>query len=355
MSLKTNLESYITRVGTEFKSVRTLISGSGTGDVSALTTTSANLVAAINELDAEVGTLSGLSTTDKTTLVAAINELQGVIYTDADAIASLLTAYASGAGTVSSADSVIGAIQKLDGTLQALITTVGALDTDDVAEATNLYYTDARAVAAPLAGFVAGAGVVAASDTIAQGVSKLVGNDAAQDAVIASLTTSEIAEGTPQYFTEARVLASVITGFTSGAGTVAATDSILESINKLDGNINAIDLTALINDAATAANTTWSSTKIDAEIVQAITDLQNGAGAAYDTLVELQTEIEGNDTDLAALLTAVGFRLRFDAAQTLTAPQLVQVQANSNTYDKTELGAGLHSLDLVAAFNAAIA
>ena len=34
-----------------------------------------NIVAAINELDGEIGDLSGLTTTNKSTLVAAINEL----------------------------------------------------------------------------------------------------------------------------------------------------------------------------------------------------------------------------------------------------------------------------------------
>jgi len=37
-------------------------------------------------------------------------------------------------------------------------------------------------------------------------------------------------------FTQANVRATPITGFTSGAGTVAATDSILQAIQKLDGN-----------------------------------------------------------------------------------------------------------------------
>jgi len=40
-------------------------------------------------------------------------------------------------------------------------------------------------------------------------------------------------------FTEANVRATPITGFTSGAGTVAATDTILQAIQKLNGNIAA--------------------------------------------------------------------------------------------------------------------
>lgn len=50
MSLVTQLGTLITRVGTEFKAIRVLISGSGTGNVSGLDTTATNLVDAINEV-----------------------------------------------------------------------------------------------------------------------------------------------------------------------------------------------------------------------------------------------------------------------------------------------------------------
>lgn len=58
MSLATNLITAFTRVATEAKALRTLINGNA-ADLSALTTTAkANLVAALNELDAEVDALS---------------------------------------------------------------------------------------------------------------------------------------------------------------------------------------------------------------------------------------------------------------------------------------------------------
>lgn len=66
MSLATNLQNAFTRVATEFKAIRTLIGGSGTADISALsTTTKTSLVAAINEVNAKPSggatTLDGLS------------------------------------------------------------------------------------------------------------------------------------------------------------------------------------------------------------------------------------------------------------------------------------------------------
>lgn len=46
-------------------------------------------------------------------------------------------------------------------------------------------------------------------------------------------------------FTDAAVTGKLLTGYTSGAGTVAATDTILQAIQKLNGNIGAITLSSL--------------------------------------------------------------------------------------------------------------
>lgn len=50
MTMVVNLQNLITDIGTQFKLVKTMISGSGTGDVSGLNTTATDLVAAINEV-----------------------------------------------------------------------------------------------------------------------------------------------------------------------------------------------------------------------------------------------------------------------------------------------------------------
>jgi len=54
------------------------------------------------------------------------------------------------------------------------------------------------------------------------------------------LTTTNIAEGTNLYFTNARAIAAPLTGYVSGAGVVAATDTILQAIQKLNGNTGAL-------------------------------------------------------------------------------------------------------------------
>ena len=67
MTLTTNIANAFTRVGTEFKAIRTLIGGSGTAGISALTTTDkSSLVAAINETKAgNAGSPADASTTTK--------------------------------------------------------------------------------------------------------------------------------------------------------------------------------------------------------------------------------------------------------------------------------------------------
>lgn len=76
-----------------------------------------------------------------------------------------------------------------------------------------------------ITGFVSGSGTVAATDTILQSINKLDGN------VAIKLNSSA--------FTDAAVTGKLITGYASGAGTVAATDSILQAIQKLNGNQSA--------------------------------------------------------------------------------------------------------------------
>lgn len=66
MSLATNVVDLATRIATEFKAVRTMITGTGTGTLSALTTTDkSSVVAALNEVNASAGTPADASVTVK--------------------------------------------------------------------------------------------------------------------------------------------------------------------------------------------------------------------------------------------------------------------------------------------------
>ena len=62
----------------------------------------------------------------------------------------------------------------------------------------------------------------------------------------------------------------------------------------------------LVND-----NTFASKNYVIAEIATAKNDIIGGAGAAYDTLLEIQNELQSNDTDISNILKQWQLRLRF--------------------------------------------
>ena len=95
---------------------------------------------------------------------------------------------------------------------------------------------------------------------------------------------------------------------------------------------------SLINDAAGAGvtNKTWSADKIVTELAntitnavsQAKTEIVDGAPVAWDTLQEIAVYIAADQTQAAAILLALDKRVRFDAAQALSAAEQEQAQAN---------------------------
>lgn len=91
------------------------------------------------------------------------------------------------------------------------------------------------------------------------------GNTSGTATINANLTGDVTSVGNATTLTNAPVIAKVLTGYVSGAGTVAATDSILQAIQKLDGNdaTNANltgPITSTGNATAVAAQTGTGST-----------------------------------------------------------------------------------------------
>lgn len=124
--------------------------------------------------------------------------------------------------------------------------------------------------------------------------------------------------------------------------------SLVEAINSL---VTAIGDGLSINDTTPSTTSVYSSTKVDSAIAIARSgvkaEILGGAAAAYDTLQELVTYFNGldtaNDSDVASLVTAIANRLRFDTAQTLTAPQKVQANANLGSLSLVDFGDPAHS------------
>ena len=130
--------------------------------------------------------------------------------------------------------------------------------------------------------------------------------------------------------------------------------NLVSSINELRSQILVLAGITVIDDANSAAtSTTFSASKITGLLDALKADLLGGADAAFDTLKELQTAILSDESGIAALLTAVDKRVRFDATQSLTAPE--QTQARQNIGAIAAAAIGDPETDFVLVFEAALA
>ncbi len=103
--------------------------------------------------------------------------------------------------------------------------------------------TGSSALATVIVGYVSGAGSISAADTILQAINKLNGNQ------VLSKATADAALPSAS-FTAAAVTGKALTGFSAGAGTLSASDTILEGFNKLAGNVAAHQADSVAGDVA---------------------------------------------------------------------------------------------------------
>jgi hypothetical protein len=143
-----------------------------------------------------------------------------------------------------------------------------SLVTSDVPESGSLYFTNARAIGSTLTGYTSGSGVVAATDTILQAIQKLNGNVSGlvtgvssvfgrTGAVIAAsgdYNTSQVTENTNLYYTEARVSANTDVAANTAARHAAVT---IGTANGLSLSTQALSL------AAASTSTTGALTSTD--------------------------------------------------------------------------------------------
>lgn len=160
--------------------------------------------------------------------------------------------------------------------------------------------------------------------------------------------------------TNDKAIKMLINGNAADLAALATTDktTVVAALNELKTRVdNAVAAAgATIDDTTASTSKTYSSSKINSSISTAVTNainaVTNGAGTALDTLKELADAL-GNDPNFAATVTSgLANRVRFDAAQTLTAAQKAQAKANIDAYGALELGNP--DVDLVAIFNNAL-
>jgi hypothetical protein len=133
-------------------------------------------------------------------------------------------------------------------------------------------FTDAAVTGKLLTGYSSSAGLVAAGDTLLVGINKLNGNSvnikATADAALPAAN-----------FTDSAVTSKLITGFSTTTGALLGTDTILQAINKLDGNIGAAIVGAIIYKGTFAANAEAAAVKASL-ITQGLTFSAKTAGVA---------------------------------------------------------------------------
>lgn len=135
--------------------------------------------------------------------------------------------------------------------------------------------------------------------------------------------------------------------------------NLVSAINELVGSIGGAG--AQINDAAGTGDflVTWSANKIVDAIASASTTLRNsilgGASGALDTLRELELALGADANFATTIADGLNNRIRFDAAQVLTAGQKLLVRNNIGAADSSDLSAlaaaiGNTDVDLVASY-----
>jgi hypothetical protein len=144
--------------------------------------------------------------------------------------------------------------------------------------------------------------------------------------------------------TDVARLSRLVTGSAQGTDlsglTTTAKSSLVAALNELQQAVQAAASSggAAINDATSTTTTTWSSSKIGQAISAATSALVDSSPAALDTLKELAAAL-GNDANFSATITtALGNRVRVDAAQTLTTGQQAQARTNIGAASAADVG-----------------
>lgn len=154
--------------------------------------------------------------------------------------------------------------------------------------------------------------------------------------------------------TECKAIRTLINGNAAGLTALATTNktNLVAAVNELQGLISTLGSPIQINDLTTGLVSTWSSTKINSAITTAVAGVVGGSAAALDTLNELATAL-GNDANFATTTaTALGKRVRVDAAQSFTSGEKTQALQNIGAADATAVGDT--TTDFVAAFTAGL-
>ena len=120
----------------------------------------------------------------------------------------------------------------------------------------------------------------------------------------ANLTGEATSVGNAATLTNSAVIGKVLTGYTSGAGTVAATDTILQAIQKLDGNTAAVPGT--VTSVSVVSNNGFAGTVATATSTPAITLTTTVTGILKGDSGVISAGTSGTDYSLGTSALATG-------------------------------------------------
>ena len=296
---------------------------------------------AVVSVNGQTGAVS-LTTSD-------ISEGTNLYFTNARAIDSTLTGYTSGAGTISASDSILQAIQKLNGNVSGLVTGVssvfgrtgavtaasGDYTTDQVTEGTNLYYTDARFNTAFSAKstsdltegtnlyYTASRFNTAFSNKSTTDLTEgtnLYYTDARFNTAFSAKSTSDLTEGTNLYYTEARVSANTDVAANTSARHSAVT---IGTANGLSLSGQALSLGLSSSSTTGALNSTdWSTFNAKQGAITLTTTGSNGASTFVGNTLNIPnytlSGLGGVPSTRTITINGTGYDLSADRSWTIT-------------------------------------
>ncbi len=300
-------------LGTPSALVGTNITGTATAFTASNVTTNANLTGAITS----VGNVTSLGSFNSASLRAALTDETGV---GANVFATSPTLVNPSLGTPAS-----GVATNLTGTAAGLtagkVTTNADLtgDVTSVGNATTL--TNAPVIAKVLTGFVSGAGVVSATDSILQAIQKLDGNNATNANLTGAVTS--VGNATSLGSFTSLELSTALTDETGTGSAVFATSPTL--ITPALGTPTALVGT---NITGTAAGLTAGNVTTNANLTGGVTSVGNAATVVTNANLTGAITSVGNATSLgsftsAQLLGALTDETGTGAAVFATSPTLV--------------------------------
>jgi uncharacterized phage infection (PIP) family protein YhgE len=249
------------------------------GSVASLTTTATTVVGAINEIDAEVGTLSSLATTEKGTIVGAINELDGRVVELEDAVGAATGDLAD--LTTTAKDTLVAAINELDAEIGS-----------------DTLTTEATTLSAAINELDAAVDTLNGADTVDGSVAKSV--KTAKDAIVGVKSDESVSTETISSLDDK---IAILNGDSSTDGSVAkaiadvvgaapeALDTLKEIADFLDTNPDADPLSGLMQVVKDAKD-----------------ELKGAVSESFDTLEEIEDAIEiinGSDTTEGSIAKAL--------------------------------------------------